>query len=368
VADPLKPSAEQATTSLEPGSISDTVIGAAPIQITQETMAVPVIPTGGTSPLPPSLPPEMPGDDGPMIKSSMPTLAGGDLSNVRPPSLSPNRYAIATEIARGGMGRVVEAVDTVLGRVVALKEALALDPDAIRRFQRETKITARLEHPSIVPVHDAGTMPGGAPFYVMRKIGGRPLETLVAATKTVQERLAFIPVLVAAANAVAHAHVRGIVHRDIKPSNILVGDLGETIVIDWGLAKVIGEADDIVHDIGPSAAPEDIVKTRVGIVYGTPGFMAPEQLCGFPVDERCDVYALGATLYHVLSMKPPHHAKTADAMMPSRARPSRSARSCPAYRPSSRRSSTRRSRPTRTSATRTHARSPRICSGSSPAS
>src|SRR5882757_1272762 len=160
------------------------------------TVAAPIIPTGG----PPALPPDLDDSRNVIIKSSMPTLAGDQLPDVgAPPSLSPARYQLGDEIARGGMGRVVEAVDTVLGRVVALKEALALDPDAVRRFQRETKITARLEHPSIVPVHDAGAMPGGAPYYVMRKIGGRRLATLVAQTRTVQERPAFIPHLINAA-------------------------------------------------------------------------------------------------------------------------------------------------------------------------
>ena len=120
------------------------------------------------------------------------------------------------------------------------------DPEALRRFQRETRITARLEHPSIVPVHDAGISPSGAPFYVMRKIGGRPLEELVGrAADARRTGSRCVPHIVAAAQAIAHAHERGIVHRDIKPSNILVGELGETIVIDWGLAKAIGEADEI---------------------------------------------------------------------------------------------------------------------------
>jgi serine/threonine protein kinase/WD40 repeat protein len=273
----------------------------------------------------------------------MPTLTGEPVPQVAPPSMPPARYELGEEIARGGMGRVVDATDTLLGRVVALKEALALDAETLRRFARETKITARLEHPSIVPVHDAGTMVGGAPFYVMRKVSGRPLERLVATGETLEQRLALIPHIVNAAHAVAHAHERGIVHRDIKPSNILVGDLGETIVIDWGLAKVIGEADELVQfaandpedQIGgnPAGASQrrspgdprspggrgaealESIKTRVGVVYGTPGFMAPEQLRGAPVNERCDVYALGATLYHLLSRKPPHHAKTADEMM-----------------------------------------------------
>ncbi len=257
------------------------------------------------------------------VAAVMQTVTGVPVPVRAPPSMPPERYELGEEIARGGMGRVVEARDTVLGRVVALKEALALDSDSLKRFARETRITARLEHPSIVPVHDAGSMAGGAPYYVMRKISGRPLEKLVAKAETLGERLALIPHIVAASHAVAHAHERGIVHRDIKPSNILAGDLGETIVIDWGLAKLIGEPDE---PIDPQAGPEaraqpvttddpDSIKTRAGIVYGTPGFMAPEQLRGRPVNERCDVYALGATLYHLLSRKPPHHAKTADEMM-----------------------------------------------------
>jgi hypothetical protein len=243
----------------------------------------------------------------------MPTLAGSTAPQHLPPALPPARYELGQEIARGGMGRVVDANDTVLGRVVAFKEALTTDDDTLRRFQREIRITARLEHPSIVPVHDAGESSNHAPFYVMRKVSGQPLERLVANAETLNQRLALIPHIVDSAQAIAHAHERGIVHRDIKPSNILVGDLGETVVIDWGLAKVIGEPDE------PAGRPlvdlSDSLKTRVGIVYGTPGFMAPEQLRGVPVTEGFDVYALGATLYHLLSRKPPHHAKTADEMM-----------------------------------------------------
>src|SRR6185436_9549943 len=163
------------------------------------------------------------------------------------------------------------ATDTMLGRVVAFKEALSTDVDTLRRFQREVRITARLEHPSIVPVHDAGESSSGAPFYVMRKVSGMPLERLVATAETLGERLALLPHIVDSAQAIAHAHERGIVHRDIKPSNIL---LGETVVIDWGLAKVIGEPDEQTGK--PLVDLDDTLKTRAGIVYGTPGFMAPE--------------------------------------------------------------------------------------------
>jgi hypothetical protein len=250
---------------------------------------------------------------------AMPTMAVGAGSFAlahlaQPPAMPPARYQLGAEIARGGMGRVVDATDSVLGRVVAFKEALTTDVDTLRRFERETRITARLEHPSIVPVHDAGASSNGSPFYVMRKVSGRPLERLVAAAETLGQRLALIPHLLNTSQAIAHAHARGIVHRDIKPSNILVGELGETVVIDWGLAKVIGEPDDDLT-AKPLVDLSDSLKTRAGIVYGTPGFMAPEQLRGVPVTPGFDVYALGATLYHLLSRKPPHYAQTADEMM-----------------------------------------------------
>jgi serine/threonine protein kinase len=278
------------------------------------------MPRGAADAGPPAIPP---------LLTTMVPSTSAPLPESAPPLMpQEGRYTIQTEIARGGMGRVVEATDTLLGRTVALKEALSLDPDALRRFQRETRITARLEHPAIIPVHDAGVSISGQPYYVMRKVGGRPLEELVARADGLNARLALVPHVVAAAQAIAHAHSRGIVHRDIKPSNILVGDHGETIVIDWGLAKAIDEADDPHAPVqrvivGPGSRSEsgslhlgdDSIKTRAGIVFGTPGFMAPEQLRGKPVDERCDVYALGATLYHLLARRPPHHVKGAEEMM-----------------------------------------------------
>src|SRR5262245_64292410 len=112
------------------------------------------------------------------------------------------------------MGRVVAATDAVLGRTVAIKEVLTADPDTVRRFARETEITARLEHPAIVPVYDAGYDADGAPYYVMRKVSGQPLERLVEATKSLGERLTLLPHVVTAAQAVAHAHRRAVLHRD----------------------------------------------------------------------------------------------------------------------------------------------------------
>jgi len=215
------------------------------------------------------------------------------------------RYRLGAELGRGGMGRVVEAFDTLLGRTVAFKEVLPNAASSLaRRFRREVEITARLEHPSIVPLYDAGTTPDGRPYYVMRRVTGQPLDQLIARTRSLGDRMAFLPNMLAACEAIAHAHKRGVIHRDLKPGNILVGELGETVVIDWGLAKVLGEKDFNTNEPTlPSSA--DSLQTQIGSVFGTPGFMAPEQARGEEQDTAGDVFALGACLYHVLAGRPP---------------------------------------------------------------
>lgn len=258
----------------------------------------------------------MSGDDWkptiPERPSSRDSKGRGEASEGAPPATS-SRYVGGAEIARGGMGRVIEATDTLLARTVAVKEALTSDPETLRRFARETRITARLEHPSIVPVYDAGTDPA-APFYVMRRVTGRPLSGMITAANSLDERLALVPHVLACAQAIAHAHKRGVLHRDIKPNNILVGELGETVVIDWGIAKVIGETDPD-DDLPPLAS--DSLRTRIGTVSGTPGFMSPEQARGDDVGPSADVWALGATLYYLLARQMPHetHAKTPDDLL-----------------------------------------------------
>src|SRR5262249_37874543 len=154
-----------------------------------------------------------------------------------------DRYEVLGERARGGLGRVVEARDRRLHRIVAVKELLHRDAAGEARFVREAFITARLEHPSIVPGYDAATNPEGAPFYVMKLVNGRTLEDLVQRRSTLHERLALLPNVIAVADAIAYAHSQGVLHRDIKGSNVIVGDFGETIVIDWGLAKRVADPD-----------------------------------------------------------------------------------------------------------------------------
>jgi protein kinase-like protein len=223
---------------------------------------------------------------------------------------SADRYRLGAELGRGGMGRVVEAFDLQLGRTVALKEVLPRGGAGVaRRFIREVQLTARLEHPSIIPLYDSGTTVDGRAFYVMRRVSGRPLDQLMAQAADLGQRLTLLPALLAGIDAVAHAHRRGVIHRDLKPANILVGELGETVVIDWGLAKVIGEDDDKPGTLIAQAS--DSLRTQMGSVFGTPGFMAPEQARGEELDPRGDVYALGAILYQLLAGAPPHSGTSA---------------------------------------------------------
>ena len=206
-----------------------------------------------------------------------------------------HRYALGVELGRGGMGRVLAATDVALDRPVAVKHALSDQPEMLARFEREARITAKLGHPSIVPVFDSGRDDDGHPFYVMRRIEGRPLADKVTATTPLRDRLALVPNVLAAVDATAFAHAQRIIHRDIKPWNILVGAYGETLLIDWGLARELDapEADTPLEHASSL--------TRAGHAYGTAGFMAPEQARGEAVDERADVYALGATLFYVLA-------------------------------------------------------------------
>ncbi|HEU4732244.1 MAG TPA: protein kinase [Kofleriaceae bacterium] len=239
------------------------------------------------------------------------------------PVVATTSYRADREIARGGMGRIVAAEDQRLGRPVALKELLDPAPELLGRFQREALITARLQHPGIVPVYEAGRWPSGEPFFAMKLVAGRPLDQVIADARTLTERLALLPRVAAATDAIAYAHSQRVIHRDLKPANILIGDFGETVVIDWGLAKNLDDAEGIEadHRVARAVKPATSVKrtaghdastlTVAGAVMGTPAYMAPEQARGEPLDQRADVFALGAMLYHLLAGVPPYNARTA---------------------------------------------------------
>jgi serine/threonine protein kinase len=214
-----------------------------------------------------------------------------------------DRYVLEREIGRGGMGRVFAGRDLRLRREVAVKVLLEPVPGLAARFERESLLAARLQHPGIVPVHDCGFWPTGEPFLVMRLVLGRPLGRAIEEAETMADRLALLPHVVAVTDAIAYAHDQGVIHRDLKPSNVLVGAFGDTVVLDWGLAKDL-RADDAAAEAQalPLPAPGG---TEGGAVLGTPAYMAPEQAAGERVDARADVYALGAILYHVLAGAPP---------------------------------------------------------------
>jgi tRNA A-37 threonylcarbamoyl transferase component Bud32 len=214
------------------------------------------------------------------------------------------RYKYLSEHGRGGLGRVFRARDRELDRDVALKELLQRNSSAEARFVREYMVTARLEHPSIVPVHEAGRWRDGTPFYAMKLVAGRPLSALLAKTKTFAERLVLLPHLIAVADATAYAHSCRIIHRDLKPSNVIVGDFGETALIDWGVAKDLADEENESAQ-GPYRGWTRSDLTVDGTVLGTPAYMSPEQARGAKVDTRTDVYSLGAMLFQLCAGAPP---------------------------------------------------------------
>jgi eukaryotic-like serine/threonine-protein kinase len=221
--------------------------------------------------------------------------------------LSPeDRYIESEEFARGGLGRISRTYDKRLGRYIALKEILVNDSSEVEvRFLQEAQITARLEHPSIVPVYDLGRWRGGGVYYAMKLIDGRSLDKVVSQKRLLQDRLSLLPHAIDACEAMAYAHRQRIIHRDLKPQNILVGSFGETVVIDWGIAKEVSASNE--RPRGGFVAGEGAGEmTEAGAILGTPAYMAPEQARGEPVDERTDVYALGCILYYILCGKSPY--------------------------------------------------------------
>jgi tetratricopeptide (TPR) repeat protein len=234
------------------------------------------------------------------------------------------RYAMLRLAGVGGVGRVWLVRDGSLGREVALKELRPdrADPDSWNRFVREARVTGQLEHPGIVPVYEVGRRPqDNQPYYTMRFVHGRTLRDAIAAYHERRTRIEAGPLevrellgaFVQVCQAVGYAHSRGVLHRDLKPHNVALGDYGEVMVLDWGLAKVLSEpqreASRAAHDTpGRPLAPEaDAEATQPGELLGTPAYMAPEQADGRLdlLDARTDVYGLGAILYHLLTGTPP---------------------------------------------------------------
>lgn len=221
------------------------------------------------------------------------------------PDLDGERYSVLGVLGRGGMGTVYLARDNVLDREVALKvsNAACADPALEARMRTEALVLARLEHPGIVPIHDVGALPDGRLFYVMKLVRGRMLAEHLAGRHDRNERLRLFERI---CEPVAFAHAHSVVHRDLKPGNIMVGSFGEVLVLDWGAAKLLAERDVPV----PAGAAPATGDTEPGTVLGTRGFMPPEQVTGRVdlIDQRTDVYALGALLHWLLADAPPMEA------------------------------------------------------------
>jgi serine/threonine-protein kinase len=215
------------------------------------------------------------------------------------------RYRLARLMGRGGMGEVIAARDEQIGREVAIKRMKAAAPSerAIQRFLREASIQGRLEHPAIVPVHEIGRDTDGLPFFAMKKLTGTTLAKILTEPSPEFSLQRVLRAFVDVCLAVELAHVRGVVHRDLNPNNIMLGDFGEVYVLDWGVAKVVGEEDGDFADVDSGTGA---FATMSGAAVGTPGYMAPEQVRGQPVDGRADVYTLGCLLFEILAGEPLH--------------------------------------------------------------
>jgi serine/threonine-protein kinase len=248
-------------------------------------------------------------------KSTVPAMAGKHVQT--------GRYEFYGEIGRGGIGAVLQARDRDLGRDLAVKVLLEThqgDAAMVQRFCEEAQIGSQLQHPGVAPVYELGQLPDRRPYFTMKLVKGQTLATLLEArADPTQDQPRFLAVFEQVCQTLAYAHTRGVIHRDLKPHNIMVGAFGEVQVMDWGLGKVLArdrEADG--HRAAQVAVPDGAVRTvrtetpgaesQAGCVMGTPAYMAPEQARGEVehLDERCDVFGLGAILYEILTGKPPH--------------------------------------------------------------
>jgi serine/threonine protein kinase/tetratricopeptide (TPR) repeat protein len=243
-----------------------------------------------------------------------------------------SRFRVLRFHADGGLGKVSVAIDNELNREVALKEIKEKHADNLEsraRFTAEAKITGKLEHPGIVPVYGMGASVDGRPYYAMRFIHGQSLQDAIQAfhqaegkPKRAERALELRRLLqhfLAACNAIHYAHSRGVLHRDIKPANIMLGKFGETLVVDWGLAKATGKSPSDDSQDAP-VYPEELDSpplTMLGSAVGTPSFMSPEQAAGriHELSPASDVFSLGATLYHLLTGEPPYKGKDSHAVL-----------------------------------------------------
>ncbi len=264
-----------------------------------------------------------------LVTSTASKAQPGTTADVTP--AGPRGYELLDEIGRGGMGIVYRARDLALGRDVAVKllaQRYPLDSPAAQRFVTEARITGQLQHPGIPAVHQVGYLPDGRPFLAMKLIKGCTLEAVLKDRPDPSaERGRLLAVFEAVCQAVGYAHAHRVIHRDLKPANVMVGAFGEVQVMDWGLAKVLGEegtaaaADASTPEVTRawtevSPSPEAGSHTQAGSLVGTPAFIPPEQAAGelTKVDERADVFGLGALLAVILTGKPPYVGESFEAV------------------------------------------------------
>jgi serine/threonine protein kinase/tetratricopeptide (TPR) repeat protein len=267
---------------------------------------------------------ESPGPHTTRVESGSPDL---ELDATGPEYRPGMRYRILRPHAKGGLGEVFVAEDMELHREVALKEIRLVhshDPVSRNRFLLEAEVTGRLEHPGIVPVYGLGQYADGRPFYAMRFIRGDNLKEAIRCFHEAESpgrdpgerRLALRQLLgrfVDVCNAVAYAHSRGVLHRDLKPGNIMLGKYGETLVVDWGLAKAVGSrqsaegSEEVTEATLRPSSGSGVGATEIGSAIGTPAYMSPEQAAGqlHKLGPATDIYSLGATLYTLLTGRTP---------------------------------------------------------------
>ncbi|HYO23916.1 MAG TPA: serine/threonine-protein kinase, partial [Lacipirellulaceae bacterium] len=230
------------------------------------------------------------------------TVGGSGSARAASPADAPD-YELLNVIGEGGMGVVYAARQSSIARTVALKMLKSGEADASQRdkFISEAVVTGELDHPNIVPIYDLGANDDGALFYSMKRVKGTPWHKVIR-ERSLDENL---HILLRVADAVAFAHVNGVVHRDLKPENVMLGDFGEVLVMDWGLARVNAQF------------PSHASVTQSDAMGGTPAYMAPEMATG-PLERitpASDIYLLGAILYEIITGKPPHTGKTVMACL-----------------------------------------------------